>query len=60
MAMWPSATTIGNLIRTEKATLVLFYAGKADYVRLLLERLPMLTDAVHPRERFEAEVMSAR
>ncbi|GAB6992229.1 hypothetical protein [Paenibacillus pini] len=60
LAMWPNTTTTGNLIRTEKATLVLFYEGIAHYVRLSLRRLPLLADSLHTRERFEAEVVSAR
>lgn len=60
LAMWSGTTTTRNMIRSEKATLVLFYLGKAYYIKLLLRLLPVLPAAKHPRERFEAEIVSAR
>ncbi|MBE9916252.1 pyridoxamine 5'-phosphate oxidase family protein [Paenibacillus donghaensis] len=60
LAIWPDTTTTNNIIRTEKATLALVYGGAAHYIKLALRRLPELPDAQHPRERFEAEIISAR
>lgn len=60
LAIWPDTTTTNNMIRTEKATLALVYGGFAHYIKLSLRRLPELPGAKHPRERFEAEIISAR
>ncbi|MFU1793772.1 pyridoxamine 5'-phosphate oxidase family protein [Paenibacillus azoreducens] len=60
LAIWPDTTTTNNMIRTEKATLALVYGGAAHNIKLALRRLPELPDAQHPRERFEAEIISAR
>ncbi|MBA4544519.1 MULTISPECIES: pyridoxamine 5'-phosphate oxidase family protein [Thermoactinomyces] len=60
LALWPGTTTTANILRTGKATLVVFFAGKAHYVRLSLKRLPELPGARHKRERFAASVVSAR
>ncbi|MFC7441075.1 pyridoxamine 5'-phosphate oxidase family protein [Laceyella putida] len=60
LALWPATTTTANIIRTGKATLVAFIAGKAHYVRLSLQRLAALSHAKHKRERFAASVVSVR
>ncbi|WP_025718040.1 pyridoxamine 5'-phosphate oxidase family protein [Paenibacillus sp. 1-18] len=60
LALWPGTTTTGNMIRTGKATLAVFIGGKAHYVRLSLEHLPMLPGAKHVRERFAAQIFAAR
>lgn len=60
LAIWPNTTTTANLIRTGKATLVAFFAGKAHYVRLSLQHLGALPKAKHERERFLATVVSYR
>ncbi|PFC74460.1 hypothetical protein CN290_12375 [Bacillus cereus] len=60
IGLWPSTSTTGNIIRSNKATLVLFYKGKAHYIRLSLERLEELPSARYQRERFSAKVISTR
>lgn len=60
LALWPGTTTARNVIRTEKATLVLVLAGQVHYIKLQLTRLPVLPAAKHPRERFEAEIAAVR
>ncbi|MCJ8012060.1 pyridoxamine 5'-phosphate oxidase family protein [Paenibacillus sp. KQZ6P-2] len=60
LAIWPGTTTARNMIRSEKATLAFVYAGAAHYIKLSLKLLPVLPDAEHPRERFEAEIISVR
>lgn len=60
IGLWKSTSTTANIIRTNKATLVLFYKGKAHYIRLSLERIEELHDARYPRERFSATIISAR
>lgn len=60
LALWPGTVTSGNMIRSGRAVLVAVHQGAVHYVRLSLRRLPQLTSARHPRERFEAEIMSVR
>ncbi|WP_433945144.1 pyridoxamine 5'-phosphate oxidase family protein [Paenibacillus sp. SN-8-1] len=60
LGLWPGTVTTGNILRTGKATLVAFYEGKAFYTRLQLRPLSELTGAKHPRQRFEAEVISCK
>ncbi len=60
VGLWPDTSTTANVIRTQKATLVLFWKGKAQYIRLSLERLKELPNAQHQRERFYAKIVEAR
>jgi hypothetical protein len=60
IGLWKDTSTTANIIRTNKATLVLIYKGKAHYIRLSLERLGELSTARYPRERFSAKVIWAR
>lgn len=60
LALWPNTTTTHNILRTSQATFVVFFAGKAHYIRLSLQRLTPLSNAKHTRERFSAEVVSVR
>jgi len=60
IALWQGTGTTGNLLRTGQATLVAIHEEAAHYVRLRVQALPDLPDAVHPRQRFEAEVVYVR
>lgn len=60
IGLWSNTSTTANIIRSNKATLVLIYKGKAHYIRLSLERLEELPNARYQRERFSAKVISAR
>lgn len=60
VGLWPDTSTTANIIRTNKATLVLFFKGKAHYIRLSLVRLEELPTARYQRERFSAKIVSAR
>ncbi|MCK2005654.1 pyridoxamine 5'-phosphate oxidase family protein [[Brevibacterium] frigoritolerans] len=60
IGLWPDTSTTANVIRTQKATLVLFWKGKAQYIRLSLERLKALPNAQYKRERFHAKIIEAR
>ncbi|MNN14845.1 hypothetical protein D3C81_1279270 [compost metagenome] len=60
LGLWPGTATTGNILRTGKATLAAFYAGKAFYTRLQLRPLAELAGAKHPRQRFEAQVISVK
>ncbi|USB33597.1 pyridoxamine 5'-phosphate oxidase family protein [Paenibacillus sp. YPG26] len=60
LGLWPGTATTGNMLRTGKATLAAFYAGKAFYTRLQLRPLAELAGAKHPRQRFEAQVVSVK
>jgi hypothetical protein len=60
LSLWPNTTTTANIVRTGKATLVVFFNGIAHYVQLSLYKLPELADARHMRKRFSAKVVSFR
>ncbi|TKH09280.1 pyridoxamine 5'-phosphate oxidase family protein [Peribacillus simplex] len=60
IGLWPDTSTTANVIRTHKGTLVLFWKGKAQYIRLSLERLKELPNAQYKRERFHAKIIEAR
>ncbi|KOR76782.1 hypothetical protein [Paenibacillus solani] len=60
IALWQGTGTTSNLLRTGQATLVAIHEEAAHYVRLRVQPLPDLPDAEHPRQRFEAEVVSVR
>ncbi|TDL91726.1 pyridoxamine 5'-phosphate oxidase family protein [Vibrio vulnificus] len=60
IGLWPATSTTANIIRTHKATLVLFWKGKAHYIRLSIERLKELPTARYQRERMLAKVVSTR
>ncbi|MFC7391967.1 pyridoxamine 5'-phosphate oxidase family protein [Scopulibacillus cellulosilyticus] len=58
LSLWPGTTTTSNIIRTGKATFVVFFDGAAHYVQLSLKKLPKLDKAKYQRERFTANVVS--
>ncbi|MDD9783126.1 pyridoxamine 5'-phosphate oxidase family protein [Priestia megaterium] len=60
IGLWPNTSTTSNIVRTGKATLVVFYRGKANYIRLSLEDLEELPKTNYPRKRFAATVVSMR
>jgi hypothetical protein len=57
LALWPGTKTNENIIRSEKAFLIVVYNGKVNYVRLSLERIGILEGAKYPLERFSATVV---
>ena len=60
IALWLGTATTSNLLRSGQATLVFFYEGKAVYIQLQAKVLEELPNALHPRERFRAKVISFR
>lgn len=58
--LWPDTSTTSNVIRTNKATFVLFFKGKAHYIRLSLKKLEVLPAVRYQRERFSAKIVSVR
>lgn len=60
IGLWPNTTTASNIIRTQKATLVMVCQGKVHYIRLSLKRLDKTPDSHYVRERFSAQVVLAR
>lgn len=60
LALWPGTETSGNLIRSGQAVLLAVHQGAVHKIRLAAKRLPALPGARHPRERFEANVLSVR
>ena len=49
-----------NMNRTGKATLIAVHEHKLMYVRLEIRALPPLKEAVHPRDRYEAQLAGVR
>lgn len=60
IGLWPNTSTTTNIIRTNKATLVLVYQGKVHYIRLCLRRLKETPNSSYKRERFSAQIVLAR
>lgn len=59
IGLWPGTTTSENIRRTGKATLVLFYRGRAHYVRLELEPLEIKSlNRKYPIDCYSASVVS--
>jgi hypothetical protein len=49
-----------NMSRTGKATLIAVHQQSLLSIRLDVTSLPALREAVHPRDRFEAQVINIR
>ncbi|ANS76711.1 hypothetical protein AWM70_20770 [Paenibacillus yonginensis] len=60
LGLWPGTVTSGNMTRTGKALLVVVYRGKVSYIKLKVKPLPDLQESVHPRKRYEAEVVQVK
>jgi hypothetical protein len=60
LALWPGTQTSMNMSRTGKATLIAVYQQSLLSIRLDVNLLPALMEAVHPRDRFEAQVLNIR
>ncbi|MEK4435158.1 pyridoxamine 5'-phosphate oxidase family protein [Paenibacillus sp. FSL K6-2862] len=60
LALWPGTQTSMNMNRTGKATLIAVHEHKLLYVRLEIRALPPLKEAIHPRDRYEAQVADVR
>lgn len=59
-ALWKDTTTVKNILRTKKASLILVHEGVGVYTQLEMEKLPDLTDTPHPRDRFEGKIVSIK
>ncbi|MGW7160449.1 hypothetical protein [Paenibacillus sp. LK1] len=60
LALWPGTQTSMNMSRTGKATLIAVLQQSLLSIRLDVTSLPQLMEAVHPRDRFEAQVLNIR
>lgn len=60
LALWPGTQTSMNMSRTGKATLIAVHQQSLLSIRLDVTSLPVLREAVHPRDRFEAQVINIR
>ncbi|KOY13369.1 hypothetical protein [Paenibacillus xylanivorans] len=60
LALWSGTQTSMNMSRTGKATLIAVYQQSLLSIRLDVTLLPALMEAVHPRDRFEAQVINIR
>lgn len=56
IALWPGTMTTMNLIRSEKAQLVIVHEGLVYYVKLKTKHLSPQNADVHTRERFTAHI----
>lgn len=59
-ALWKDTTTIKNILRTNKASLVFVHKGVGVYINLGLVQLPELKDTPFSRERFEGRIVSIK
>ncbi|MBD8838135.1 pyridoxamine 5'-phosphate oxidase family protein [Paenibacillus sp. CFBP 13594] len=60
LALWPGTQTSMNMSNTGKATLITVQGHRLLHIRIEVERLPEIEGAVHPRDRFEAQVLQVR
>jgi|SRR5690606_2197310 len=59
IALWPETNTTNNILRTNKASLVIVYQHKVYYIQLLLKVLPDIPSK-YKRTRFAAQIISLR
>ncbi|WP_433752639.1 pyridoxamine 5'-phosphate oxidase family protein [Paenibacillus amylolyticus] len=60
LALWPGTQTSMNMSKTGKATLIAVQGHRLLHIPIEVERLPEMKGAVHPRDRFEAQVLHVR
>ncbi|KAF4325359.1 hypothetical protein G195_001009 [Phytophthora kernoviae 00238/432] len=60
LALWPGTQTSMNMSRTGKATLIAVHQQSLLSIRLDVTSLLALREPVHPRDRFEAQVINIR
>ncbi|MGN7412129.1 pyridoxamine 5'-phosphate oxidase family protein [Paenibacillus sp. SAF-068] len=60
LALWQRTQTSMNMSKTGKATLIAVQGQRLLHIRIEAERLPEMKGAVHPRDRFEAQVLHVR
>lgn len=60
LALWQGTQTSMNMSKTGKATLIAVQGHRLLHIRIEVERLPEIRGAVHPRDRFEAQVLQVR
>ncbi|WFR61909.1 pyridoxamine 5'-phosphate oxidase family protein [Paenibacillus amylolyticus] len=60
LALWQGTQTSMNMSRTGKATLIAVQGQRLLHIRIEVEQMPEMKGAVHPRDRFEAQVLHVR
>ncbi|MBR2566613.1 MAG: pyridoxamine 5'-phosphate oxidase family protein [Paenibacillus sp.] len=60
LALWRGTQTSMNMMETGKATLIAIYGQRLLHIRLEVQLLPELTNAVHPRDRYECKIRHIR
>ncbi|WP_342572534.1 pyridoxamine 5'-phosphate oxidase family protein [Paenibacillus sp. FSL R5-0749] len=60
LALWQGTQTSMNMSKTGKATLIAVQGQRLLHIRMEVELLPEIKGAVHPRDRFEAQVLQVR
>ncbi|WP_211747622.1 pyridoxamine 5'-phosphate oxidase family protein [Paenibacillus sp. Marseille-Q4541] len=56
IALWPGTMTTMNLIRSQKAQLVIIDQGLVYYIKIQTVHLPPVNSDIHTRERFSAHI----
>lgn len=60
LALWRGTQTSMNMMETGKATLIAIHGQRLLHIRLEVQLLPELTNAVHPRDRYECKIRHIR
>ncbi|WP_366289023.1 pyridoxamine 5'-phosphate oxidase family protein [Paenibacillus sp. AN1007] len=60
LALWQGTQTSMNMMETGKAALIAVHGQRLLHVRLEVRLLPELADAVHPRDRYECNILHIR
>lgn len=60
LALWQGTQTSMNMMETGKATLIAVHGQRILHVRLEVRLLPELVDSIHPRDRYECNILHIR
>ncbi|WP_260870921.1 pyridoxamine 5'-phosphate oxidase family protein [Paenibacillus xylanexedens] len=60
LALWQGTQTSMNMSKTGKATLIAVQGQRLLHIRIEVKLLPEMKEAIHPRDRFEAQVLHVR
>nr|WP_261764545.1 pyridoxamine 5'-phosphate oxidase family protein [Paenibacillus xylanexedens] len=60
LALWQGTQTSMNMMETGKATLIAVHGQRILHIRLEVRLLPELGDTIHPRDRYECNILHIR
>ena len=60
LALWQGTQTSMNMMETGKATLIAVHGQRLLHIRLEVRLLPALVDTIHPRDRYECNILHIR